>query len=130
MQARSLSCHSHIGPVHATGAAALWSEHPGMRGPSVLQSAAAMPALPAAVSHMHCASSPLLLVLTASALGSGGGVTQIVIPYITFGLANHHPLFTAWRFTFLIPATGHFIMAILILLFGQVGKQHIMLHAE
>ena len=70
------------------------------------------------------------LELRAAALGTGGGVTQIVIPYITFGLAHHHPLFTAWRFTFLVPAAGHFIMAILILLLGQVGMQPIGLHAE
>ena len=55
-----------------------------------------------------------------SRLCTGGGVTQIVIPYITFGLAHHHPLFVAWRYTFLIPACLQIIMAVLILLLGQV----------
>lgn len=50
---------------------------------------------------------------------AGGGVTQIVMPYITVGIANSQPESLAWRYAFLVPACCHVVIAILILTLAQ-----------
>ncbi|KAK9839619.1 hypothetical protein WJX81_001376 [Elliptochloris bilobata] len=50
---------------------------------------------------------------------AGGGVTQIVMPYITVGIAKYQPETLAWRYAFLVPACCHVVIAFLILAFAQ-----------
>lgn len=50
----------------------------------------------------------------------GGGVTQIVMPYMTEGIRKHVPEFEAWRWAFFLPGCLFIVITILILLFGQV----------
>ncbi|KAK9842928.1 hypothetical protein WJX74_004522 [Apatococcus lobatus] len=50
---------------------------------------------------------------------AGGGVIQIVMPYIVYGLSKHHFTFVAWRLAFYVPASMHIIIALLIILLGQ-----------
>ena len=42
------------------------------------------------------------------------------MPYIVVGLARHHYTFVAWRLAFYVPAAMHIIIALLIILLGQV----------
>ena len=51
--------------------------------------------------------------------GAGGGVTQIVMPYITVGIAKYQPESLAWRYAFLVPACCHVVIAFLILSLAQ-----------
>lgn len=51
---------------------------------------------------------------------AGGGVTQIVMPYLTEGIAHHVPTFQAWRYAFFFPGCLQIIWALMILFFGQV----------
>ena len=46
-------------------------------------------------------------------------MTQIVMPYITVGIANSQPETLAWRYAFLVPACCHVVIAILILTLAQ-----------
>lgn len=46
-------------------------------------------------------------------------MTQIVMPYITVGIANYQPESLAWRYAFLVPACCHVVIAILILTLAQ-----------
>ncbi|CAL8471937.1 g11479 [Coccomyxa elongata] len=50
---------------------------------------------------------------------AGGGVTQIVMPYMTEGIAKHVPEFEAWRWAFFLPGGLFCIITLLILVFGQ-----------
>lgn len=51
---------------------------------------------------------------------AGGGVTQIVMPYMTEGIAKHVPEFQAWRWAFFLPGGLFIIITFLILILGQV----------
>ena len=46
-------------------------------------------------------------------------MTQIVMPYITVGIAQHQPESVAWRYAFLVPACAFVVIAILIMTFTQ-----------
>lgn len=50
----------------------------------------------------------------------GGGVTQIVMPYLTEGISHHVPQFQAWRYAFFFPGCMQILWALMILSFGQV----------
>ena len=52
---------------------------------------------------------------------AGGGVTQIVMPYMTQGIAYHVPEFEAWRWAFFLPGFLFIFITCAILLLGQVG---------
>ena len=52
--------------------------------------------------------------------GAGGGVTQIVMPYLTQGISHHVPEFQAWRYAFFFPGCMQILWALMILSFGQV----------
>ena len=51
---------------------------------------------------------------------AGGGVTQIVMPYLTEGIEHHVPTFQAWRWAFFFPGCLQILWALMILTFGQV----------
>ena len=51
---------------------------------------------------------------------TGGGVTQIVMPYLTEGISHHVPQFQAWRYAFFFPGCMQILWALMILSFGQV----------
>ena len=51
---------------------------------------------------------------------AGGGVTQIVMPYMTEGIAKHVPEYEAWRWAFFLPGCLYIIITFLILTLGQV----------
>jgi len=53
-------------------------------------------------------------------LCAGGGVTQIVMPYMTEGIAKHVPEYEAWRWAFFLPGCLYIIITFLILTLGQV----------
>ena len=53
-------------------------------------------------------------------LRAGGGVTQIVMPYMTEGIAKHVPEYEAWRWAFFLPGCLFIIITFLILTLGQV----------
>jgi len=57
--------------------------------------------------------------LTGARARPGGGVTQIVMPYITVGIAQHQPESVAWRYAFLVPACAFVVIAFLIMTFTQ-----------
>lgn len=64
------------------------------------------------------------IVGTANATGGGwgnlgGGVTQLIMPFIYQGIENTQPSFIAWRCAFLIPASAQYIMGMMVLIFGQ-----------
>jgi MFS transporter, NNP family, nitrate/nitrite transporter len=64
------------------------------------------------------------IVGTANATGAGwgnlgGGVTQLVMPYLFQGIESSQPAFIAWRCAFLVPASAQVIMGLAILMFGQ-----------
>ena len=77
---------------------------------------------------MHCQSASDCLLhrrllshmLTRNIYIAGGGVVQIVMPYIVFGLQKHHYTFIAWRLAFYVPASMHIIIALAIIILGQV----------
>ncbi|KAL3158244.1 hypothetical protein ABBQ38_010496 [Trebouxia sp. C0009 RCD-2024] len=50
---------------------------------------------------------------------AGGGVTQIVMPYLAEGIGKHTYAFRAWRWAFFFPGCLHIIWALLILSFAQ-----------
>jgi hypothetical protein len=54
---------------------------------------------------------------------AGGGVTQIVMPYMTEGIAKHVPEFEAWRWAFFLPGGLYICITFLIFMFGQVKIQ-------
>lgn len=57
---------------------------------------------------------------TAAGWGNlGGGVTQLIMPYIYEGIADSQPNFIAWRCAFWIPAFAQVCIGIAILVFGQ-----------
>lgn len=56
---------------------------------------------------------------------AGGGITQIVMPYITVGIAQHQPETLAWRYAFLVPACCHVVIAVLILTLAQACLPHV-----
>lgn len=47
-------------------------------------------------------------------------MTQIVMPYMTEGIAKHVPEFEAWRWAFFLPGGLFCIITLLILVLGQV----------
>ena len=53
-------------------------------------------------------------------LRAGGGVTQIVMPYMTEGIAKHVPEYEAWRWAYFLPGCLFIIITFLILTLGQV----------
>lgn len=64
------------------------------------------------------------IVGTANATGAGwgnlgGGVTQLIMPFLFEGLENVQPTFIAWRCAFLIPASAQILIGICIMSFGQ-----------
>lgn len=57
---------------------------------------------------------------TAAGWGNlGGGVTQLIMPYLFAALENSQPTFIAWRCAFLIPASAQVLIGICIMTFGQ-----------
>lgn len=55
---------------------------------------------------------------------AGGGVTQIVMPYMTEGIAKHVPEFEAWRWAFFLPGGLFILITFLVLILGQVCRSH------
>lgn len=51
---------------------------------------------------------------------AGGGVTQIVMPYMTQGIAKYVPEFEAWRWAFFLPGFLFIFITCAILILGQV----------
>ena len=47
-------------------------------------------------------------------------MTQIVMPYMTEGIAKHVPEYEAWRWAFFLPGCLYIIITFLILTLGQV----------
>ena len=48
-------------------------------------------------------------------------MTQIVMPYMTEGIAKHVPEFEAWRWAFFLPGGLFILITFLILILGQVS---------
>ena len=59
---------------------------------------------------------------------AGGGVTQIVMPYMTEGIARHVPEYEAWRWAFFLPGCLYIVITFLILTLGQVCRPSACLH--
>lgn len=59
---------------------------------------------------------------------AGGGITQIVMPYLTEGIAHHVPEFQAWRYAFFFPGCLQILWALMILTFGQVHYPSLIFH--
>ncbi|KAF3444624.1 hypothetical protein FNV43_RR14317 [Rhamnella rubrinervis] len=59
--------------------------------------------------------------VSAGWANAGSGVTQLVMPFIYSFIMDHLNVrsFTAWRVSFIVPATFQTAMAILVLVFGQ-----------
>ena len=47
-------------------------------------------------------------------------MTQIVMPYMTEGIAKHVPEYEAWRWAYFLPGCLFIIITFLILTLGQV----------
>lgn len=47
-------------------------------------------------------------------------MTQIVMPYMTEGIAKHVPEYEAWRWAFFLPGCLYILITFLILTLGQV----------
>ncbi len=71
------------------------------------------------IPHRNVVDRILNILLCARA---GGGVTQIVMPYMTEGIAKHVPEFEAWRWAFFLPGGLFIIITFLILILGQVSS--------
>lgn len=57
---------------------------------------------------------------TAGGWGNlGGGVTQLLMPYLFNGFHNIYPACVAWRVAYYIPGSFQVIIAMLVLMFGQ-----------
>ncbi|CAL5220962.1 g3068 [Coccomyxa viridis] len=67
--------------------------------------------------------SPTVVGLSNAVAGgwgnAGGGVTQIVMPYMTEGIAKHVPEYEAWRWAFFLPGCLYIVITFLILTLGQ-----------
>ena len=48
-------------------------------------------------------------------------MTQIVMPYMTEGIAKHVPEYEAWRWAYFLPGCLFIIICFLILVLGQVS---------
>ena len=48
-------------------------------------------------------------------------MTQIVMPYMTEGIAKHTPEYEAWRWAYFLPGCLFIIICFLILILGQVS---------
>lgn len=51
-------------------------------------------------------------------------MTQIVMPYMTEGIAKHVPEFEAWRWAFFLPGCLYIVITLLILVLGQVRASY------
>lgn len=61
-------------------------------------------------------------------LVSGGGVTQIVMPYLAQGIEKHTYSFRAWRWAFFFPGCLQIIWGLMILKFSQVSYPKLATH--
>ena len=55
-------------------------------------------------------------------------MTQIVMPYMTEGIAKHVPEYEAWRWAFFLPGCLYIVITFLILTLGQVHQPFACLH--
>ena len=80
----------------------------------------------AAKNLMSCSEN--LFLKQALLWSAGGGVTQIVMPYMTEGIAKHVPEYEAWRWAFFLPGCLYIVITFLILTLGQVHQPFACLH--
>ena len=71
---------------------------------------------------MHCQSRPISENLVVCV--PGGGVTQIVMPYLAQGIEHHTYSFRAWRWAFFFPGCLQIIWGLMILWFAQVNQRN------
>jgi sugar phosphate permease len=51
---------------------------------------------------------------------TGGGATQIIMPYLTTAIAHNVPEFEAWRWAFFVPGACHVLIAFLVMVAATV----------
>lgn len=51
---------------------------------------------------------------------TGGGATQIIMPYLTTAIAANVPEFEAWRWAFFVPGACHVLVAFLVMVAATV----------